>query len=613
MDSLEVRRFVIGTLIILVILIFIGRLFFIQVMDSSYKFSAENNSQRYVTQYPARGLIYDRSGKLLVYNEAAYDLMVNPMQLKAFDSATLCEMIDISKETLRTNLQHAKNYSRYKPSVILKQLSSKTYAVLQEQLYKYPGFFVQPRTLRKYADSSAAHVLGYVGEVDNNIIKKEPYYQMGDYIGISGIEKSYEKVLRGKKGVNIYLVDVHNRIKGSYDNGKYDTAAVFGSNLVSSLDIGLQEYGEELMQNKMGSIVAIDPESGEILSLVSSPSYDPSLLIGRVRTNNYRKLLLDTLKPLFNRAVMAKYPPGSTFKVINALIGLQEGVINNNTEFSCHYGYTAGGIHVGCHGHKSPLNLPESIQISCNAYYCNVFRRIIDNPVYNSTEEAYDVWRNYVTSFGFGQKLNTDLVNELDGFVPKPDYYNRYYGENGWKSLTIISLAIGQGELGITPIQMANMAATVANRGYYYIPHVVHSVQGENTIDDRFTKKHYTKIDSANFEKVIEGMYRVVNGGEGSTARIAAIDSIAVCGKTGTAQNPHGKDHSIFIAFAPRDNPKIAISVFVENAGFGSTWAAPIASLMIEKYLKGHISRRRKWLEQRVLNGDLIHNHDEKN
>jgi len=310
---------------------------------------------------------------------------------------------------------------------------------------------------------------------------------------------------------------------------------------------------------------------------------------------------------------MAKYPPGSTFKVINALIGLQEGVINNNTEFSCHYGYSAGGIHVGCHGHKSPLNLPESIQISCNAYYCNVFRRIIDNPVYNSTEEAYDVWRNYVTSFGFGQKLNTDLVNELDGFVPKPDYYNRYYGENGWKSLTIISLAIGQGELGITPIQMANMAATVANRGYYYIPHVVHSVQGENTIDDRFTKKHYTKIDSANFEKVIEGMYRVVNGGEGSTARIAAIDSIAVCGKTGTAQNPHGKDHSIFIAFAPRDNPKIAISVFVENAGFGSTWAAPIASLMIEKYLKGHISRRRKWLEQRVLNGDLIHNHDEKN
>ncbi len=610
MDSLEVRKFVIGTLIILAVLIFIGRLFFIQVMDSSYKFSADNNSQRYVTQYPARGLIYDRNGKLLVYNEAAYDLMVNPMQLTAFDTASLCQLVNITKETLLTNLKNAKIYSRYKPSVILKQLSSKTYAVLQEQLYKYPGFFVQPRTLRKYANKSAAHLLGYVGEVDNNIIKQEPYYQMGDYIGTSGIEKSYEKALRGKKGVNIYLVDVHNRIKGSFDNGKYDTAAIFGSNLVTSLDVGLQEYGEKLMQNKMGSIVAIEPETGEILSLVSSPSYDPSLLIGRVRTENYRKLLLDTLKPLFNRAVMAKYPPGSTFKVINAMIGLQEGVINHNTEFSCHYGYSAGGIHVGCHGHKSPLNLPQSIQNSCNAYYCNVFRRIIDNPAYSSTEKAYNAWRDYVTSFGFGEKLNTDLSSELDGFVPKSDYYNRYYGKNGWKSLTIISLAIGQGELGITPLQMANMVSTVANRGYYYTPHIAHSIEGQASIDSRFTKRHYTNIDSANFEEVIEGMYLVVNGGEGSTARIAAIDSIAVCGKTGTAQNPHGKDHSIFIAFAPREHPKIAIAVYVENAGFGSTWAAPIASLMIEKYLKGNISSRRKWLEQRVMNGDLIHNHD---
>lgn len=604
MDIFKQRKYFIQIIFILVSIIYIIRLFALQVVDSSYKISASNNVLRYITQYPARGMIYDRNGELLVYNQAAYDLMLVPRQLESFDTTDFCNIINISKQQLLEKIKKAKKYSYFKPSIFLKQMSSITYANLQEKLYKFHGFFVQTRTLRKYPEKIAAHALGYVGEVNEDITKTKKYYNLGDYIGISGIEKSYEKELRGKKGVQIHLVDVHNRIKGSYKNGKYDKNAVAGANLTTTLDATLQAYGEKLMQNKKGSIVAIEPSTGEILAIVTSPSYNPALLVGRVRTKNYLKLLKDTLKPLFNRAVMAKYPPGSTFKTVNALIGLQEKVLYINTQYSCHGGYHAGGITVKCHHHPSPLDLTHAIQYSCNAYFCNVYRSIIDNPKYLSAEDGYKAWRDYITSFGLGNKLGSDLPNELSGNVPTCKYYDEYYGKNHWGSLTTISLAIGQGELGITPLQLANMTATIANRGFYYIPHIVKSISNKKNINEKLLTKHYTKIDSSYFPIVVNGMEKVVNGGAGSTARIAKINDIIVCGKTGTAQNPHGEDHSVFIAFAPKDNPKIAVAVLIENGGFGARWAAPTASLIIEKYLKKKVSR--KWLENYILNCNLI-------
>ncbi len=595
------RKYIIISLIIFIFIVFVARLFYMQIIDDSYKYSAQNNSQRRITKYPARGVIFDRNGKILVYNEPAFDLMVIPIQTKAFDTTDLCKILEIEPNILRLILKRARLYSKYKPSVVIPQLSLETTAILKEKIYKFSGFFLQSRTLRKYPKPIAAHLLGYVGEVDEAYIKQNPYYKMGDYVGISGIEKSYEEYLRGKKGVSIYLVDVHNKIVGNFAEGKYDTAAIPGYNITTTIDLELQEYGEMLMKNKKGSIVAIDPQNGEILALISSPTYDPSLLVGRKRTKNYQMLLKDTLKPLFNRALMAKYPPGSTFKMVNGLIGLQEGVINVHSAFSCSRGFSMGNIHVGCHPHPSPLELISSIQHSCNAYYCNVFFKILNNKKYKNTEEAFLKWREYVTSFGFGQNLGTDLSYELKGNVPTNTYYNKYFGKNRWKPLTIISLSIGQGELGITPLQLANYACILANRGYYYVPHVVkeiHDVQHDN---NKFLQKHRTLIDPKNFEPIVEGMEMVVKGG---TARIAQIDSIVVCGKTGTAQNPHGKDHSIFIAFAPKDNPKIAIAVVVENAGFGATYAAPIASLMIEKYLKRKIKRVN--LEKYIFESDLI-------
>lgn len=608
MDSFANRRHIIRFVIILVGLIFIIRLFILQVVDSTYKLTASNNVLRYVTQFPARGLIYDRNGKLLVYNEASYDLMVIPRQLKAFDTTEFCQILSIDTNYVVESIERAKKYSVYNSSIFLKQISSKTYANLQEKLYKFPGFFVQARTIRKYTSINAAHILGYVGEVNEKIIESDDYYNSGDYIGISGIEKSYEKKLRGEKGVNVYLVDVHNRIKGPYANNKLDKNANVGSNIISTIDADLQEYGEKLMKNKIGSIVAIEPSTGEVLALVSAPGYNPELLVGRKRTKNYVSLMSDTLKPLFNRALMAQYPPGSTFKLINALIGLQEKVLFTNTEYECAGAYYSRNFRLGCHHHKSPLDLRESIQISCNTYYCNVFRNILDNKKYPSIRESFDNWRNYLLSFGFGNYLGSDFNNELKGLVPTKGTYDRIYGERGWNSLTLVSMAIGQGELGITPLQMANMTAAIANRGYYYTPRIVKEIEGDFDIEQKFSEKHLTKIDSIYFERVIEGMEMAVNGepGSGSTARSAQIPGITVCGKTGTAQNPHGEDHSIFIAFAPKDNPKIAIAVYIENGGFGSTWAAPTAKLMMEKYLNDSISV--PWWEQHVLNADINYN-----
>ncbi|HCM60837.1 MAG TPA: penicillin-binding protein 2 [Bacteroidales bacterium] len=598
-DRYANRKYFLMAVVLLLALILIVRLFYIQIVDKTYRVSAANNALRPVTQYPARGLIYDRNGELIVYNQAAYDLLVIPVHTSAFDTARFNNILGITMDDFRARMKSALSYSRRAPSVFMKMISSETYALLQEELYRFPGFYVQARTLRKYTRPVAAHLLGYVGEVDNKLISKDKYYRSGDYIGVSGIEKSYEEHLRGRKGVNIFLVDVHNNIKGSYAEGRFDTVAIPGTSLWSTLDLSLQEYGERLMQNKTGSIVAIEPATGEILTLVSSPTYDPSLLVGRIRSENFSMLQADTVKPLFDRALMASYPPGSTFKIMNGLIGLQEGVIRPTSLFSCSNGYHVGSLTVGCHSHRSPLDLPEAVAQSCNAWFCNAFRNILENPDYSSVHDAYDKWREYLVAFGFGNKLGIDLPNELSGFIPASSYYDRYYGKDRWKALTVISLAIGQGEIGATPLQMANMAAVIANRGSFYIPHVVKKIGDNGAPSPLYTQKYITGISPENFEPVIEGMEGAVNGGPGSTARGARLDSIIICGKTGTAQNPHGKDHSIFVAFAPKDNPQIAIAVYVENAGFGSTFAAPIASLLIEKYLTGEV--KRTYLEDHVL------------
>ncbi len=608
MDVSFDRKFVVSSIMIAAIAAILLRLFFIQVVDSSYKVTASNNVLHYVTQYPARGIIFDRKNEVLVSNQAAYDLMIIKNQVKAFDTLEFARLLGITKEQVQENfksMMRSRYFSAYKQYPFIKQISAKDYARFQEKMFLFPGFFVQARTLRTYPFNIAGGLFGYVGEVDESVLERKPYYKRGDYIGINGLEKTYEEQLRGQKGVSIYMVDVHNQIKGSYADGKYDTIAVPGKNINLSIDAELQAYGEKLMVNKLGSVVAIEPSTGEILALVSSPSYDPELLVGRVRTNNFKDLQSDPLKPLFNRASMAMYPPGSTFKLINGLIGLQEGVLRPEMRYPCHGGYPYGRG-VGCHEHRSPLDLIHSVENSCNAYFCYVFRNIVDNPKYSSPAEALGEWRRYVQSFGFGKRLGSDVANELNGIVASPELYNRIYGKNAWKSITIVSLSIGQGELGITPLQMANMSAILANRGHYYTPHLVKRIDGDKGIDPKFKVKHQTLIDTALFRPIVEGMYLAVNGepGSGATARRAAVPGLDICGKTGTAQNPHGDDHSIFIAFAPKDNPKIAIAVYVENGGFGATYAAPIASLMIEKYLKDSLSRPE--LEKFLLDANLM-------
>ncbi len=603
MKQLDPRQYVIGGIFIFIALVFLSRLFWIQVIDTHYKLDASNNVKRHIIKYPARGLIYDRNNELLVYNEAAYDLMVIPNQLsKDFDTTSFCDLLGIDKTYFIKNIDKAKSHSYYKASIFHKEISTSDYAKIQEQLYNYPAFYVQRRTLRKYPQKTAAHVLGYVGEVSPKIIEEDPYYKSGDHIGIHGIEKEYEEVLRGKRGVEIVLVDVFNRQKGKYMNGQYDSTAISGSNLQLTLDNKLQTYGEALMQNKKGSIVAIDPKTGEILALISAPNYDPNLLVGRTRGFNYQQLNMDTLKPLFNRALMAKYPPGSIFKSINALIGQSEGVLKEDSYYSCNNGFHFKGRTVRCHSHRSPVNLRYSIETSCNAYYCIVFKSIIEK--YPTAEEGYKVWRDYLSSFGLDRKTEIDLPSEISGSVPEAAYYDHYYHKGNWNANTILSLAIGQGELGFTPLQMAQMTAAIANKGYYYTPHIIKKIGGK-AIDeiDSTVKKHEIPIDKKYFTPVIEGMYNVVEKG---TGRAAKIDSIKVGGKTGTIQNPHGDDHSAFIAFAPIDNPQIVIAVYVEKGVWGSRWAAPIAGLMIEKYLTDSISDNKKWIERNMLEGDLI-------
>lgn len=616
MFSLNGRSALIAAAMILVALTIVVKLFFIQILDNTYKMSADSNSRRKEVQYPSRGLIFDRNGKLLVSNQAVYDLMIVKREVHNLDSAAFCRSLGIDMPTLRrlfANLQRdirSRRASSYKPAVFIKQLSGEQYAVFQEKLHLFSGFYAQRRTLRKYEYPAAAHVLGYVGEVNDAIIKRNSYYEMGDYIGIGGIESSYEEQLRGRKGVKYYMVDVLGRNKGSFRDGEFDTLAVSGSNLTLSVDIDLQMYGEKLMEGKTGSIVAIKPQTGEVLAMISAPGYDPSLLVGRARSVNFPLLSNDPTKPLFNRAIQAWYPPGSTFKTINALIGLQEGVITSETRYPCSMGYTVGRFHLGCHSHASPLDLRQSIQHSCNGYYCYVLRAILDNRKYESVCQSLDAWKDYLVKFGLGYRLGVDIANENRGFVPNSDYYTKNKGPR-WTSLGVISLAIGQGELLLTPIQMANVAAIIANRGTFYTPHVVHKIE-DSVIDDRYRTLHHTGIDPEYFDVVKDGMEMAVWSEWGGTARVARIDSVKICGKTGTAQNPHGKDHSIFMAFAPKDDPQIAIAVYVENAGFGASWAAPIASLMVEKFIRGGISPQRSYLEKRILETKLNADADRK-
>ncbi len=594
------RKVVISGLIIFVFVIYILQLFNLQVIDESYKLSAINNSQRIETQYPARGLIYDRNNNLLVYNQAAYDLMVIPRQVKAFDTTELVHILGITPELLKRNLDKCKRYSRYKASIVVSQITDTKYARLQEKLYKYPGFFIQTRTLRKYNVAHSADVFGYIGEVSQSQIERDSTYASGDYIGINGLEKSYEPILRGTKGKKILLVDNYNRIKGSYKNGEYDEPAVVGGNLTTTLDINLQEYAYRLMQNKKGGIIAIEPATGEILLKVSSPGYDPQLLVGLERGENYRALQQNPHLPLFDRTVTATYPPGSVFKTIQGLIGLQEGVITPATTYECYYGNFFNGQFMKCHGHSSPLSLKGGIQNSCNPYFVNVFRRVLENNKYTNVREAYGKWRDYVLEFGLGQCICPDFMNESAGSIPTQAYYDKIFRTQNWYYTYIMSLSIGQGELLITPLQMANIVTCIANRGYYITPHIVRPMDDAH---QQLIQKKELHIDKRYFEVIAEAMENAVKEG---TARVAACDSVVVCGKTGTIQNPHGLDHSAFFAFAPKDNPKIAILVYVENGEWGSSYGAPIAGLLIEKYLTGKIAPRKKALEKRMLEANLI-------
>lgn len=608
--NLEKRKYVIGGIVLFIVLIYLVQLFRLQICDSKYKENADSNAFLRKTVYPSRGLIYDRNGKLVVYNQPAYDVMMIPRDVEEFDTTDFCNTLQITREQFDKRWRDLKdrtlnpNYSSYTPQSLIKHLSAQDYGRLQEKLYRFPGFFIQKRVLRQYNDTVGANILGNIREVNNNDIERDDYYRRGDYTGDLGVEKSYEEYLRGQKGVEILIRDAHGRIKGRYDDGRHDIAPVSGRDLTLSIDIELQKYGELLMQNKIGAIVAIEPSTGEILAMVSSPTYNPALLIGRERGENYRELVNNKYKPLFDRSLMAAYPPGSTFKPTQGLIFLQEGIVNISTSFPCYHGYVSGRLRVGCHTHGSPLTLKPALQTSCNAYFCWGLKTMLDTKraKYGSMSKAFEVWKNHLVSMGYGYKLGVDLPSESRGFIPNSAFYNKIYGDKHWSANTIISIAIGQGEILATPLQTANLCATIANRGYFITPHIVKAIK-DTPMPEELLKKRYPTIDPSYYEDVAEGMRMAVTGG---TCRLAAFPGVEVCGKTGTAQNPHGRDHSAFIGFAPMNDPKIAICVYVENAGFGATYGVPIGSLMMEKYLTGEISPGRKYLEQRMLESNTI-------
>jgi len=589
--------------------ILLGKLFYIQIIDNKYKINASNNSMVYDIIYPTRGVIYDRNGKIIVGNKVAYDIMVTPREVKPFDTLMLADALGIRPDLIREKMaEYARNRRKigYQSVVFLKQVPPETYMRFGELQYNFPGFRGQVRSIRDYPVDAGGNLLGYVSEVDQSFIEAhEGEYRPGDYAGKTGIEAAREKELKGEKGYHIYLRNSKNQIEQRYKDGLMDKEAVPGRDIMTTIDADLQQYGQSLMQNKVGSLVAIEPKTGEILSLVSSPGIHVDMLanIGQ----HYDEISRDPYKPMFNRAVQAPYPPGSVFKLVNGLIGLQEGTLRPEMAYPCSNGYHFGSHTLGCHTHRSPLVLEEAIMMSCNSYFCHVLRNVLENKKYKDIAESLDRWNDYVQSFGFGHKLGSDFPAELGGTLPTSKYYNKVYGKGRWKFTTIISISIGQGEVGVTPLQIANFCATVANRGWYRIPHIIKASEGVK-IDPKYEQKQYTMVDTLQFKKVIKGMWRAVNSGYGvgATASIAAVPGLDICGKTGTAQNPRGADHSVFICFAPENDPKIAVAAYIENAGFGATWAAPIASLLVEKYLRGEISEERKYLEDRILQANLM-------
>lgn len=596
----------IGGFIIIVVAIYILRLFNLQIGDGKYKENADSNAFLKRVIYPARGLVYDRNGNLVVFNKPAYDLMLIPKDVGVFDTAMLCTALEITREQFDEKWLEMRNprknpgYSSYTPQKLISHLSQEDYGRLQEKLNLFPGFFIQNRTVREYNYPAGANILGNIREVSASDIERDRYYRSGDYTGDLGIEKSYETHLRGVKGMEILMKDAYGRIKGKYEEGRHDVAPISGRNLTLSIDMELQEYGERLMQNKIGAIVAIEPSTGEILALVSSPGYDPSLLVGKERGKNYAMLVRDQYKPLYDRALQGAYPPGSTFKPTQGLIFLQEGIVTPSTMYPCHHGYI-NRIRVGCHGHASPISLLPALQTSCNAYFCWGLKNMLDK---RGTKPSAQLtkWKDYLVEMGYGYRLGVDLPSESRGFIPNSDYYSKSFRGLNWSGNSVISIAIGQGEVLATPLQIANLCATIANRGYYFTPHVVKEVQ-DTVIDSKFRERHAPHIKKEYYELVAQGMRMAVTGG---TCRTANLPDIEVCGKTGTAQNPHGKDHSAFMGFAPYHNPKIAICVYVENAGFGAAFGVPIGSLMMEKYLTGKISDARKGIEERMLNSNTI-------
>jgi penicillin-binding protein 2 len=606
MNLYDERSRVIRGIVLFVGLIFLLRLVYIQIIDKDYKVFAENNALRKEVIFPARGLIYDRHGKILVRNTTVYDVMVTPSQVKELDTNTICRLLEVDKAEFMEAYNKAKKYSPYKASPIVRQINAAQYGRFQERLFAFPGFFMQPRTIRSYPLGVACHAIGYQGEVDSIDMKKSDYYKLGDYIGQSGLEKSYEEQLRGKKGIRHVLVDVLNREQGHYQNGKYDVPSVAGKDLMTGLDLKLQQYAEKLMKGKLGAVVAIEPKTGEILTMLSSPGYDPNLLLGRDRRKNFPRLILDPDKPMFNRAVSAIYPPGSTLKPFQALMALQQHVIRPSTTFTCNGGYQIGSHTIGCHS-RGTFDVFDAIRLSCNTYYCNVFRELIDGPQFKTPAHGLDNWHEWLEKFGIGKKTGIDIPNESKGFVPTQKYYNKYHGEGHWRASTIMSLAIGQAEISLTPLQLANGVATIANRGYYITPHFVRAITDKQHTEELKWERHETGIDTAYLNLLANAMNAVVERGTGTMARVKGI---AICGKTGTAQNPHGEDHSLFICFAPKDTPKIAICIMVENAGYGGSWAAPIGGLLIDYYLNDSISRKN--VEQYVLDARYLKVNQEK-
>jgi penicillin-binding protein 2 len=605
------RTGLLSFLIIFIGVIFMVRLFYLQVLDNTFNTPTLNNSAvKVIYDYPERGYVFDRNGILLVANQLSYDVMVIPREVKSMDTIAFCALLKITKEEFIEKIERASRYSTRIPSTFLQQVSKDDYASLQEILYKFKGFYIQKRSLREYPKSSAANVLGYISEVNETLINNNPKYHLGELIGTAGVEKSYEEVLRGTKGVKFIQRDRFNKEIGSFKNGLYDTLPISGNDITLTIDAVLQQYGEALMANKRGGIVAIEPSTGEILAMVSMPTYDPNLMVGRDRSKNFTKLYLDSVsKPLLDRGLQAQYPPGSPFKVISALVALQENVITTGSSIQCFGGYKYGsgkGSFMKCHCETGggPVALNIAIYRSCNSYFANAYRKTIDK--FPTPTEGVNIWGKHAESFGLGNYLDNDLSVGQKGNIPNGNLYNKIYPNGRWRSTATISNSIGQGEVLTTPIQLANMTAAIANEGFYYIPHIAKKIKGR-PLDKKFTTPIYTTIDKKHFKPVIQGLFDVFENPRG-TARGSRVEGLEISGKTGTSENPHGQDHSIFIAFAPKDNPKIAIAVFVENGYWGSRWAGPIATLMIEKYLTGKIGR--PLIEEKMLKGSIQEEYD---